>query len=67
MMQALDYVQTTKFVPSEAPQPHIEYVTLSGKQQKGLRLAMKTAAIVLATLTLGLTAYVAYDLYLCFA
>lgn len=66
LMLALNYVQTTKFVPAEAPQPHIEYVTLSGKQQKGLRIAMQTVAIVLTALAFGLTVYVGYDLYLCF-
>ena len=33
LVQAMDYVQTTKFVPKEPPKSRIEYVSLSNKQQ----------------------------------
>lgn len=67
LVEALNYVQTTKLVPAVEPKPHIEYVTLSGRKQRWLRLLMGTGAVASALVVLGLTAYVIYDLYRCFA
>lgn len=67
LVQALNFVQTTKIEPQEQPKPRIEYVTLSGNKQHHLRLMMSLAAATTTALTLGIMAYVIYDLYCCFA
>lgn len=67
LVQALNFVQTTKIEPKEQPKPHVEYVTLSGNKQHHLRLIMSLAAGAMAALTPGITAYIIYDLYCCFA
>ena len=66
LIQALDFVQTTKVEPQEAPKPRVEYVTLSGNKQRGIRTAMTVGALLLATAALATTAYVIYEVYLCF-
>lgn len=66
LMQALNYVQTTKLVPSIAPKPRVEYVTLSGRRQHLLRRSMTLGAWLTGAAAISLTAYVAYDIYCCF-
>ncbi len=66
LIQALDFVQTTKVEPQEAPKPRVEYVTLSGNKQRGIRTAMTVGVLLLATAALATTAYVIYEVYLCF-
>lgn len=66
LVQALEFVQTTKVEPEVAPKPHVEYVTLNGSNQRKLRWAMRTGAALLSLISLGLTAYVIGELYNCF-
>lgn len=66
LLQALDYVQTTKLVPAEPPKPRIEYVGLSNGKQRALRTAMKLTAVACVLAAWGTAAWVIYDLYSCF-
>lgn len=66
LLQALDFVQTTKVEPLEQPKPRVEYVTLSGSRQHTLRLAMTLGSIALSLVAAALLAYTIYDLYRCF-
>ena len=67
LIQALQFVDTTKLEPAEQPKPRVEYVTLSGRNQHKLRVAMMTAIIILTLSTVGLLVYTSYNLYCCFA
>ena len=67
LMQALNYVQATKIVPTEAPKAHVEYVSLSDKKQSRLRLAMFFGGLVLTLVAVLLTFYILYELYQCYA
>lgn len=66
LVQAMDFIQTTKLEPLEQPKPHIEYTTLSGKNQRRARLLMGLGLGLSVLITLGLTGYVIYELYCCF-
>lgn len=66
LVQALDYVQTTKYVPAVPPQPHIEYVAFNARNQRRLRLAMTIGTYATGILSLGLSSAVIYYLYTCF-
>lgn len=66
LLQALDYVQTTKQKPEELPQPRVEYQTLSGQRQHQLRIAMKAGAVLSCVASIGTAAYIIYDLYCCY-
>lgn len=66
LVQALDFIQTTKLEPLEHPKPRIEYMTISGKNQRRARLLMIVGLCTALFLTLGLTGFAIYDLYCCF-
>lgn len=66
LVQALNYVQTTKLEPVEKPQPRVEFQTLSDKKQHNLRTAMTIASVLLTFTALLLLAATVYDLYSCF-
>ncbi len=67
LLQAMDYVKSTKYVPPIAPKPRVEYVALGGRAQRGLRLAMTLGAVLCGTAAVGLTCTVLGLLYCCFA
>ncbi len=67
LFDALSYVQTTKVQPKDLPQPHVEYVTLSTKQQMRWRVAMRVAVWGLSIASLALWAYCLYLIYCSFA
>ena len=67
LIQALQFVDTTKIEPKEQPKPRVEYVTLSGGNQHKLRVAMFSGIIILTLVTVGLLIYTGYNLYGCFA
>lgn len=67
LVQALDYVQTTKQQPQELPTPRVEYVTLSNKKQILWRNIMHILMWVLITATILLSAYNIWVIYCCFA
>lgn len=67
LVQAMDYVQTTKLEPKEPPKSRIEYVSLSNKQQILWRNIMRIVMWVAFVLLLALTAYNAYMMYVTFA
>lgn len=66
LVSALSYVQTTKQQPQELPQPHVEYVSLSNKQQIRWRNIMHVAAWIMSLSSLVLCGWIAYQLYCCF-
>lgn len=66
LVQALDYIQTTKSEPKEQPKPRVEYVSLSDKRQNQWRNVMRVAVAVLSLCTVALTAYILYELQCCF-
>lgn len=67
LIQALEFVDTTKIEPAEQPKPKVEYVTLSGKNQFKLRTAMLAGILVLTLSAIGLSIYTGYNIYQCFA
>lgn len=67
LLQALDYVKATKYVPPVAPKPRVEYVALGGRVQRGLRLAMTLGAVISGAAAIGLTCTVLGLLYCSFA
>lgn len=67
LVQALDYVQTTKQQPQELPRPHVEYVTLSSKKQILWRNIMHILMWTLIAVTILLSTYNIFVLYCCFA
>ena len=67
LIQALEFVDTTKLEPAEQPKPRVEYVTLSGSNQQKLRMAMLMGIILLSSMSVGLLFYTMYNLYCCFA
>lgn len=66
LVQALDYIQTTKSEPKEAPKPRVEYVSLSNKKQIMWRNVMRASVVLLSAGTVALTSYILYELYCCF-
>ena len=64
LVQAMDYVQTTKFVPKEPPRTRIEYVSLSNKQQIMWRNVMRVALWVSFV---GMLALLAFNLYIMYS
>lgn len=66
LVNALSYVQTTKQQPQELPQPRVEYVSLSNKQQIRWRNIMHVAAWIMGLGALILSGWIAYQLYCCF-
>lgn len=66
LVQALDYVQTTKLAPHQLPQPRIEYVSLSNKKQIMWRNIMRVTTWLLIIVTIILTAYNIGVLYCCY-
>ena len=67
LVDALSYVQTTKVQPAELPKPHVEYVSLSTKQQIRWRNVMRVAVWALSLGALALWAYCLYLIYCSFA
>lgn len=66
LLQALNYVQTTKQKNEELPQPRVEYETLSMRNQHRLRIAMIITSWVLGFISLGIITYIIVDLYCCY-
>lgn len=66
LVQALDFVQTTKLEPLVVPKARVEYVTIDDKHQHRLRLLLALIACPAALIAFVLTVYVVCDLYLCF-
>lgn len=67
LVQAMDYVQTTKFVPKEPPRSRVEYVSLSNKQQILWRNIMRVAVWMALIGMLALLCYNLYVMYETFA
>lgn len=67
LVQALDYVQTTKLQPQQLPQPRVEYQSLSNKQQILWRNIMRVLLVLLTALFIVLTAYNLWLAYSTFA
>lgn len=67
LMQAMDYVQTTKFIPKEPVLPRVEYVSLSNKQQIVWRNILRVTVWGLFVGMLSLLCYNLYVLYVTFA
>ena len=66
LMQAVNFVNETKLVPAEKPQPKIVYEEVDGSRQNMIRHLL-TAALTLCTAALlAATAYTLYDFYNCF-
>lgn len=66
LMQAVNFVNETKLVPAEKPQPKIVYEEVDGSRQNMIRHCL-TAALTLCTAALlAATAYTLYDFYNCF-
>lgn len=59
LVQAMDYVQTTKLVPKDPPKTRVEYVSLSNKQQIMWRNIMRVGMWVAFV---GLLVSIAYNL-----
>ena len=66
LVQALDYVQTTKLAPQQLPRPRIEYVSLSNKKQILWRNIMHVTMWGLLVATIILCAYNVWTIYCCF-
>lgn len=66
LVQALDYVQATKYIPPVAPQPRIEYIAFNARNQRRLRLAMTLGTYATGIVSLSLSGAVIYYLYTCF-
>lgn len=67
LVQALDYVQSTKLQPQQLPQPRVEYQSLSNKQQIVWRNIMRVLLVLLTALFIALTAYNLWLAYSTFA
>lgn len=66
LLQALNFVQTTKVEPVVQPKPHVEYVEYSGRKQDQLRLGLTIGAILLSLTVVLLSIYVIWELWSCF-
>lgn len=67
LIQALEFVDTTKVEPTEPPKPKIEYVSYSGNNQHKIRMMMMCLIIILSIVTIGLLSYIGLNIYQCFA
>jgi len=66
LLQALNYIKTTKVEPAEQPKPHVEYITLSDKRTRLLRIVMFVGGTFAAVVAAALLVYFVYDLYRCY-
>lgn len=66
LLQALNFVQTTKVEPAVQPKPHVEFVELSGRKQHQLRLGLLVGATFLSVVAVIVTLYVVWELWQCF-
>lgn len=58
LMQALDFVQTTKVVPAKIEAPKVEFVSLSDKKQQRMRMLLLFGALTTMVLAMLLTFWV---------
>lgn len=66
LVQALDYVQTTKLAPQQLPRPRVEYVSLSNKKQILWRNIMHVTMWSLLIVTIAMCAYNVWIIFCCF-
>ncbi len=67
LLQAVDFVNTTKPDEVQAPQPTVEIVTVGEERQRRVRRCLTALCIVLSVAAVALAAWLTYELVVTFA